>query len=92
MGKPEVLAWLAFDLGPLHLGTTVLTTWLLMAVLTGVAWLGTRRMSLESPSRLQIALEGSVLALQQGEPGRGWRTRRAADSPDCHAGEPEGSL
>ncbi len=65
MGKPEVLAWLAFDLGPLHVGTTVLTTWLLMALLTGVAWLGTRRLSLGSPSRLQSVLEGSVLALRQ---------------------------
>jgi len=65
MGKPEFLEWLAFNLGPLHIGTTVLTTWLLMAVLTGVAWMGTRRLSVESPSRLQMALEGTVLALRQ---------------------------
>ena len=64
MGKPEFLELLAFQLGPLHIGPTVLTTWLLMAVLTGVAWLGTRRLSLEAPARLQTALEGAVLALQ----------------------------
>lgn len=64
MGKPDLLELLAFGLGPLHIGPTVLTTWLLMAVLTGVAWLGTRRLSLEAPSRLQTALEGAVLALQ----------------------------
>ncbi len=64
MGKPEFLELLAFGLGPLHIGSTVLTTWLLMALLTGVAWLGTRRLSLEAPSRLQTALEGAVLALQ----------------------------
>lgn len=64
MGKPDLLELLAFRLGPLHIGPTVLTTWLLMAVLTGVAWLGTRRLSLEAPSRLQTALEGAVLALQ----------------------------
>lgn len=64
MGKPEFLQLLAFQFGPLHIGATVLTTWLLMAVLTGVAWLGTRRISLEAPSRLQTALEGIVLALQ----------------------------
>jgi len=64
MGKPDLLELLAFHLGPLSIGATVLTTWLLMAVLTGVAWLGTRRLSLEAPSRLQTALEGAVLALQ----------------------------
>ena len=64
MGKPELLELLAFNLGPLHIGATVLTTWLLMAVLTVIAWLGTRRISLDAPSRLQTALEGTVLALQ----------------------------
>ncbi len=65
MGKPELLQLLAFHLGPLHIGATVLTTWLLMAALTGLAWFGTRHMSVETPSRLQTALEGTVLALQQ---------------------------
>lgn len=64
MGKPEFLELLAFRLGPLHIGATVMTTWLLMAVLTGIAWFGTRRMSVTAPSRLQTALEGIVLALQ----------------------------
>lgn len=65
MGKPELLSLLSFHVGPLYIGTTVLTTWLLMALLTGVAWLGTRRLSVAAPSRLQTALEGVVLALQQ---------------------------
>jgi F-type H+-transporting ATPase subunit a len=65
MGKPELLQLLTFHLGPLHIGTTVLTTWLLMAALTSLAWFGTRRMSVETPSRLQTALEGTVLTLQQ---------------------------
>ena len=64
MDKPEFLEWLAFNLGPLHVGTTVLSTWLLMALLTGLAWLGTRKMSVASPSRLQSSLEGTVLTLQ----------------------------
>jgi F-type H+-transporting ATPase subunit a len=38
-------------------------------VLTGVAWLGTRRLSLEAPARLQTALEGAVLALQSAIEG-----------------------
>ncbi|BAN36869.1 ATP synthase subunit a (plasmid) [Sulfuricella denitrificans skB26] len=65
MGKPEFLELLAFHLGPLHIGATVLTTWLLMALLVGFVWFGTRRLSVDSPSRLQMALEGTVLALQQ---------------------------
>jgi F-type H+-transporting ATPase subunit a len=64
MGKPELLELLAFDIGPLHVGTTVLTTWLLMALLAGLAFLGTRRLSAEAPTRLQTGLEGTVLALQ----------------------------
>lgn len=65
MGKPELLEYLAFNLGPIHIGTTVLTTWLLMALLVGLAWLGTRRLSLDAPSRGQTLLEGAVLALRQ---------------------------
>ena len=64
MGKPEFLEFLTFHLGALHIGTTVLTTWLLMAGFAGLAWFGTRRMSLASPTPLQTAFEGTVLALQ----------------------------
>jgi len=65
MGKPEFFQLLAFHLGPLYFSTTVLTTWLLMVLLTGLAFAGTRNMSVEKPSRLQTALEGTLLALQQ---------------------------
>ena len=65
MGKPELLQQLTFHLGPLHIGATVLTTWVLMTVMTGLAWFGTRKLSIENPSRLQTVLEGTVLALQQ---------------------------
>lgn len=63
MGKPEFLEWLAFSIGPVHVGPAVLTTWLLMALLVLLVWFGTRRMSLDHPSRLQTALEGVVMAL-----------------------------
>ena len=63
MGKPELFEALAFQLGPLHIGPTVLTTWLLMALLTGLAWAGTRRLSVVAPTRWQAALEAAVLAL-----------------------------
>ena len=69
MGKPQFLELLAFHLGPLHVGATVITTWLLMALLAGLAWLGTRRLSVDAPARLQTALEGGVLALQSAIEG-----------------------
>lgn len=65
MGKPEFLEMLAFHLGPLAIGATVVSTWLLMTLLVGGAWLGTRKLNVDSPSRLQMALEGTVLALQR---------------------------
>ncbi len=64
MGKPELLEWLAFQIGPLHIGPTVLTTWLLMALMVAAAFAVTRRLSVTAPSRAQAALEGVVLALQ----------------------------
>jgi len=65
MGKPEFLEMLAFHLGPLAIGATVVSTWLLMTLFVGGAWLGTRKLNVDSPSRLQMALEGTVLALQR---------------------------
>ena len=65
MGKPELFQLLIFHLGQLTIGPTVFTTWLLMSLLTGVAWLGTRQLSVEKPSSLQTAMEGALLALQQ---------------------------
>lgn len=65
MGKPEFFELLSFHLGWLSIGHTVLTTWFLMAVILIVAWLGTRRLSIEAPSRFQTAIEGTVLALQE---------------------------
>ena len=64
METGALLAALSFDLGPLHVGATVLGTWLVMALLVGLALAGTRRLSVAAPGRLQAALEGSVLALQ----------------------------
>lgn len=64
MEQGSLLDALGFDLGPLHVGATVIGTWLVMALLGAGAWFGTRRLSVASPSRLQAALEGVVLALQ----------------------------
>lgn len=64
MGKPELLEWLAFRLGPLQIGPTVLTTWLLMALLSMLAWAVTHDLRVTQPSRWQVALEAMVLAIQ----------------------------
>jgi F-type H+-transporting ATPase subunit a len=63
MEKPELLAALTFDLGPLHVGPAVLTTWLLMALLGICGALATRRLQAEHPGRIQALLEGVVSAL-----------------------------
>ena len=48
-----------FYLGPVGIGTTVVTTWGIMAVLALAAWLVTRRLSLD-PGPVQVAAEGVV--------------------------------
>ena len=45
-----------FHVGPVPISKPVVTTWAIMAVITLVSWLGTRRASLE-PNALQSALE-----------------------------------
>ncbi len=58
-----------FHLGPLAVGTTVLTTWGIMIVLSLGAWLASRRLRLD-PGPFQVALEGVVqtihAAFQEG--------------------------
>jgi F-type H+-transporting ATPase subunit a len=77
MDKTEFLAPLVFDLGPIHVGTTVLTTWLMMALLVALARFGTRRLSIAAPTRFQSALEAVVVAFQSAiesaAPGHGTR-------------------
>lgn len=64
MEQLDFAPFLAFDLGPLHIGPTVLTTWLIMALLGGGAWLSTRRLSVDTPSRWQTLLEGAVGSME----------------------------
>jgi F-type H+-transporting ATPase subunit a len=56
---------LAFDLGPFHIGPTVLTTWLVMALLGGFAWISTRRLSVDAPSTRQTLMEGVVGSMEE---------------------------
>lgn len=64
MQKAQFLELLSFNIGWLSISTTVITTWFLIGVLFVVAFLTTRGLSVENPSRLQMAMEGTVLALQ----------------------------
>lgn len=56
-------ALIAWQLGPLGISTTVLTTWALMAALTLCSWAITRRLSMD-PGRWQTVLEGIVVTMQ----------------------------
>lgn len=56
----NLLAW-----GPAHLNSTILYTWVVMALLVLLSVVGTRRLSVDSPTRLQAALEAVVGTLRQ---------------------------
>lgn len=51
-----------FYLGPVAIGTTVVTTWGIMIALALASWLVTRRLRLD-PGPLQVAVEGVVQAI-----------------------------
>jgi F-type H+-transporting ATPase subunit a len=59
MDEDGALQALSFHVGPLAIGSTVITTWLLMGALGVTAWLVTRRLRIE-PGPLQVAVEGIV--------------------------------
>lgn len=52
-----------FEFGPLVVTNTVVTTWVIMALLGAASWLGTRRLSLD-PGPVQAALEGIVSSIE----------------------------
>ncbi|HBK04450.1 MAG TPA: F0F1 ATP synthase subunit A [Acetobacteraceae bacterium] len=62
MGSPLSLH-IAFYIGPVAVSTPVLVTWVIMLLLSGGAWLLTRRLSIHSSSR-QAALEVVVGAIE----------------------------
>jgi F-type H+-transporting ATPase subunit a len=63
--QAELIALLSFDVGPVHIGPTVITTWLLMLFLGVFSWLATRRLSVDKPSGLQAMLEGVIGLMEQ---------------------------
>jgi F-type H+-transporting ATPase subunit a len=64
MAQSDLSIGVLFQIGPLAITNTVVTTWVIMAVLTLVAWLATRRLRLD-PGPLQTALEGAVEAMEE---------------------------
>lgn len=58
---PDIL----FSLGPVAISRPVVTTWVIMAVLTALSWLGTRRAGAGGGGVLQTVLEIVVEALEK---------------------------
>lgn len=62
MHEDELVIAPIFRIGPLVVTNTVVTTWVIMGVLTLLAWITTRRLQLE-PGPLQTAVEGIVVTI-----------------------------
>lgn len=65
MEQAELIALLSFDIGPVHIGPIVITTWLLMLLLGVFSWLATCKLSVDKPSGLQAMLEGVIGSMEQ---------------------------
>jgi len=52
-----------FEIGPVGLTDTVLTTWAIMLILWAVCWMSTRRLALE-PGPWQVTLEGIMSTIE----------------------------
>jgi F-type H+-transporting ATPase subunit a len=52
------------ELGPVAITNTVVTTWLIMAVLWLLSWLLTRKLSVNEPGPVQTAAEGIVSTIE----------------------------
>ena len=64
MGEDSLSILPVLELGPLQLTSTVITTWVVMAVIGVVAWLTTRRLQ-TIPDRPQVMVEAIVLIIEE---------------------------
>ncbi|MGB5279209.1 MAG: F0F1 ATP synthase subunit A [Gammaproteobacteria bacterium] len=64
METDNVMIEPVFELGPIIITNTVVTTWLIMAVIWLLAWLMSRRLRIE-PGPLQTAIEGIVSSIEE---------------------------
>jgi len=53
-----------FALGPVDIGTSIITTWGIMLVIIAIAWLSTRHLDM-LPGKLQTTVEGIVVAIDE---------------------------
>lgn len=63
MENPDIMIHPLFHLGPLAITSTVVTTWVIMAILWLCTWLVSRRLNI-TPGPLQSAIEGMVVAIE----------------------------
>ena len=63
MSESQLSINAVFNIGPLEITTTVITTWGIMAVLSVFFWLTTRRMS-QKPASVQTVLEATVTIIE----------------------------
>lgn len=64
MEQPDMFAHPLFQVGPIVITTTVVTTWGIMLLLATLAWFITRRLTL-APKLLQVATEGIVATIEK---------------------------
>jgi F-type H+-transporting ATPase subunit a len=64
MGEDSLFIQPIFELGPVQLTSTVITTWVMMAIIGCFAWLATRRLQM-SPSRFQTLVEAIVSIIEE---------------------------
>ena len=64
MGEDSLFIQPVFELGPVQLTNTVITTWIVMAVMGILAWLATRRLQIR-PDRTQSMIEAVVSIIEE---------------------------
>ena len=64
MGEDSLFIRPIVELGPVQLTNTVITTWVVMAIIGCFAWLATRRLQM-NPSRLQTLIEAMVSIIEE---------------------------
>ena len=64
MGEDSLFILPIFELGSVQLTNTVVTTWIVMAITGGLAWLATRQLQMK-PGRVQTLIEAIVSIIEE---------------------------
>lgn len=65
MESENIMISPVFELGPLVVTNTVVTTWFIMAILWLLSWLVSRRLSVTDPGPVQTAVEGAIASIEE---------------------------